>query len=892
MTQHTKVAAALVAAVALAGGQLAWGSAQAAPEPTDPGLSRLTADATAGLRVERDAAGVVDFVGTAAGSSVVNPAVSSVSSVRDAARAHLDRYGSTLGLTDSSELVVSPTVHTVSGQDVVRFQQEVDGAPVIGGQVVVSLRPDRQLGSVLSTLSDVDVLPAASVTEADARTTALAAGAREAGTPGALHVIDEGRAVWDPTVFGAPTSLPVTGVWAFEVGDGEAVRRLVLVDDTSGRVIVDHDLVEHVDRVVCDRNNVRGTATACTSGFARIEGQAATSVVDVDKAYDYAGEVSTAYLQLAGLDLTQALGVDVAGQKKLAATVRFCYPTGQGACPYANAFWNGTQMFYGSGFAAADDVVGHEMTHGVIDQYSELLYWGQSGAINESIADIMGEVVDHRFGSDDDSQWKLAEDLALSTGPIRDMSDPTAKGDPDRMTSPLYTADLTGWSPYAYPDSGGVHSNSGVGNKTGYLISQGGTFNGRTIVGIDGVDTGLTKSGRLWFDVITRLTSGSDYADLAAVLEQSCADFVTSGVGGFTSADCGNVAQAVAATELRTTPANAPQPADAVRSCPAGTTLRELFDSETGTPASKFTASAGLWIYGRTSAGWGSNATSGKDSWFVPNATGSGATSLVAASDIALPSGQKSFLHFQQWRVFQWRPSPVLYADGGTVEVVAGGVAQDASGLPWTNGPQQVLQVWSPNTNPWAGMKAFGGDSFGWTASQVDLSSYAGQGVRPSFTSRVDSAGAFVGWWLDDITVYTCDVPTTPPPGTPTPGAPTPGTPTPSLPNPSTPTPGTPTPGTPTQAGSTTSLKVVTGRKVTVVATVRVGSAKGTGSVTFSVDGTTIRKTVVLTKGKANLTLSPKTVGRLGRGRHTVKASYPGSSSAKPSRTRTSFTLK
>ena len=42
-------------------------------------------------------------------------------------------------------------------------------------------------------------------------------------------------------------------------------------------------------------------------------------------------------------------------------------------------------MYYGEGFAAADDVVGHEITHGIVDSYSNLFYWGQSGAINESI---------------------------------------------------------------------------------------------------------------------------------------------------------------------------------------------------------------------------------------------------------------------------------------------------------------------------------------------------------------------------------------------------------------------------------------------------------------------------------------------------------------------------
>ncbi len=58
--------------------------------------------------------------------------------------------------------------------------------------------------------------------------------------------------------------------------------------------------------------------------------------------------------------------------------MRYCRCTGQTART-ANAFWNGAQMFYGEGYAVADDVVGHEMTHGVIDHSSDLFYWGQSG---------------------------------------------------------------------------------------------------------------------------------------------------------------------------------------------------------------------------------------------------------------------------------------------------------------------------------------------------------------------------------------------------------------------------------------------------------------------------------------------------------------------------------
>ena len=863
MSLQRKVTVALAAAAVVVGGQVAVSGAQAAADAKEPGLSRLQGDATAGLDVERNAEGVVDFVGTAAGGSVVNPGVTPSSTVRDAAQAHLARYGAAFGLTKASELVVRDDVHSVSGQDVVRFQQEIDSAPVIGGQVVVSLRPDRQLSSVLSTLSDAWALPSASVSVADAELTAARAAARSADAEG-LVTTSQGRAVWDPSVFGSRGR--ARGVWQFEVGDGAAVRRLVLVDDTTGRVLVDLDQVEHLDRVICDRNNVRGTAAACTSGFARTEGQAATGIADVDAAYDHAGAVSTAYQQIAGIDLTDKLGINVGGVKKLASTVRFCYPTGQGACPYANAFWNGTQMFYGADFAVADDVVGHEMTHGVIDQYSELFYWGQSGAMNESIADIMGEIVDHRNGADDDSAWQLSEDLPI--GAIRDMKDPTTMGDPDRMTSAAWFADTA-----TYGDGGGVHYNSGVGNKTAYLISQGGTFNGQTMAGIDGGDAGLTKTGKLYFDAITKLTSGSDYANLAAVLEQSCADFVASGTGGFTAADCGEVKKAILATELRTTPTNAPQPADAVKSCPAGSTMRELFNSETGAAASKLTsADAGMWSYGVKDE-WGSNATSGRDSWFGwnpdPAAGDPSASSLTTSTGIALPAGQKSFLHFQHWNLFEWYPGRASgpYIDGGTVEVDGA----DAAGLPWTNGPVQTLSAWSPSVpNEWAGRKAFGGDSFGWSASQVDLSSYAGKTVKPSFTSRGDGSDAYIGWWLDDISVYTCDVPPVV-----TPPAPT------------------PTPPPVAKLTSSTKLKISTGKKVTIIAKVKAAGPKATGKVSFTLKGKKkVAKAVTVKKGKATLVVTGRIAAKLGSGKVKVKAAYTGSATVLASRARGSFTLR
>ena len=284
------------------------------------------------------------------GNEVANPSVSATTSVRAAADAHLARYGAAFGLErPGTSLTYAGRSATASRQDVVRYDQTVGGVPVIGGEVVVSVRRDRQLGSVLATVSDATVVPSATVSEADAAETARATVAGATGLPaGSLPVADDGRWLWDPAVLGTDSPVGARGVWRFDVGDGESALHTVLVDDRSGSVLLDiDDLQSALDRVVCDRNNVRGAETSCTSSFARTEGAPATGIPDVDNAYLHAGEVWTFYDDVADVDLTTLLGVNVGGQPKLAATVRFCRTTG--SCPYANAFWNGTQMFYGAG---------------------------------------------------------------------------------------------------------------------------------------------------------------------------------------------------------------------------------------------------------------------------------------------------------------------------------------------------------------------------------------------------------------------------------------------------------------------------------------------------------------------------------------------------------------
>src|SRR5260221_3831081 len=116
-------------------------------------------------------------------------------------------------------------------------------------------------------------------------------------------------------------------------------------------------------------------------------------------------------------------------------------------------------MVYGDGcFLVVDDVVAHELTHGVTQHESGLIYQDQSGAINESFSDTWGEFIDLTNGVGNDSsgvRWLMGEDT--SDGAIRDMKNPPNYFQPDRMSSPYYY--------YGPDDNGGVDNHRCVRGK-------------------------------------------------------------------------------------------------------------------------------------------------------------------------------------------------------------------------------------------------------------------------------------------------------------------------------------------------------------------------------------------------------------------------------------------
>ncbi|MFD3996054.1 M4 family metallopeptidase [Streptomyces sp. NPDC058548] len=130
--------------------------------------------------------------------------------------------------------------------------------------------------------------------------------------------------------------------------------------------------------------------------------------------------------------------------------------------PYNNAFWDGTKMVYGQGggdfrtFSADTDVVGHEMTHGVVTHTANLVYAGQSGAMNEAIADYFGNAIDLEANGgsmDDPDTGLLGEDLCTTLSPrecaLRDLNDGATTS--KNFIGTTYRG-----------DNGGVHLNSTI----------------------------------------------------------------------------------------------------------------------------------------------------------------------------------------------------------------------------------------------------------------------------------------------------------------------------------------------------------------------------------------------------------------------------------------------
>lgn len=296
-----------------------------------------------------------------------------------------------------------------------------------------------------------------------------------------------------------------------------------------------------------------GSTTRLPGALARSAGESATGDPAVDEAADGVTATLEMWAQGFGRDSFDGAGAPVS------LTVHY-------GSAYDNAFWDGTQLVFGDGdgrvfdrFTKPVDVLAHEFGHAVVEHTCDLAYEGQSGALNESVADAFASCLKQRVLDQDAAagDWLIGQGIFLPSvqaRALRDMAAPgTAYDDPDLGADPQvgHMDDYVDTT----DDNGGVHLNSGIPNKAFQLAA----------VAIGG--SAVEGAGRIWYAALTGggVPSTADFAQFAAATVAAAGDHADA------------VAQAWAQVGVEPSAAGGP-----VRPAPVGSSARTLRVERTG----------------------------------------------------------------------------------------------------------------------------------------------------------------------------------------------------------------------------------------------------------------------------------------------------------------------
>ena len=251
----------------------------------------------------------------------------------------------------------------------------------------------------------------------------------------------------------------------------------------------------------------------------RQEGAPKATDTAVNEAYDFSGDTFDFFYDLFGRN-----SLDDAGMSLVSSVHVGEADGGDRFQPMSNAFWDGSQMAYGDGdgkvfrgFTRSLDVVAHELTHGVQAFTSNLVYRGQSGALNEHFADVFGVLVRQwrRKEAAEQASWLVGAEVLVPADTrrgTRDMEHPgTAYRDDPMLGSdpqPDHMKRL-----YEGPaDAGGVHLNSGIPNRAFVLAAK--------ALGGHAWET----PAAIWYEAMLQLSRTSRFADLARITAQVAGD--------------------------------------------------------------------------------------------------------------------------------------------------------------------------------------------------------------------------------------------------------------------------------------------------------------------------------------------------------------------------------
>jgi len=239
----------------------------------------------------------------------------------------------------------------------------------------------------------------------------------------------------------------------------------------------------------------------------RTEGQPPVADVAVNEAYTGLGDTHELFWSRYQRDSIDGRGLP------LDATVHY-------GRAYDNAFWDGERMVFGDGdgevfnrFTLSLSVIAHELTHGVTQYTANLVYQGQSGALNESVSDVFGALVEQYATGQDTAtaSWLIGAGLftdEVQGEALRSMKAPGTAYDDDVLGKDPQPASMDDYID-TEEDNGGVHLNSGIPNRAFYLVAD--AMGGYA----------WEAPGQIWYDTLTGpdLTATTTFAGFARATE-------------------------------------------------------------------------------------------------------------------------------------------------------------------------------------------------------------------------------------------------------------------------------------------------------------------------------------------------------------------------------------
>ena len=178
---------------------------------------------------------------------------------------------------------------------------------------------------------------------------------------------------------------------------------------------------------------------------------------------------------------------------------------------YNNAFWNGRQMTYGDGdgitfddFTKDFDVIAHKVTHGVVERTAGLIYQGQPGALNESLADVFGSCAKQFHGRTpaNEANWLIGDKILVGPGALRSLKGPGSAYNTPLLGKDPQTKRMSEYD-HTKDDNGGVHINSGIPNHAFYLVAA--ELGGNA----------WEKPARIWYESMLATDHRAQFVDFA-----------------------------------------------------------------------------------------------------------------------------------------------------------------------------------------------------------------------------------------------------------------------------------------------------------------------------------------------------------------------------------------